>query len=112
MTSEARVKCVPNTMIMGVGCGNSYSISNPTRSFIRKTFPWPRSQHGYEAVDHKPSIALFDRDRHLDLQKRHVDEKTIANCRDCAHGALMSKRAVVSAHMRRHTIRARPEIAH
>ena len=41
MTSDARVKCVPNTMIIGVGCGNSYSISNPTRSFIRNTFPTP-----------------------------------------------------------------------
>ena len=29
MMSDARVKCVPNTMIMGVGCGKSYSISNP-----------------------------------------------------------------------------------
>jgi hypothetical protein len=27
---------VPSTMIIGVGCGKSYSISNPTRIFIRK----------------------------------------------------------------------------
>jgi hypothetical protein len=31
--SEARVKCVPSTMIMGVGCGKSYIISNPMRIF-------------------------------------------------------------------------------
>jgi hypothetical protein len=39
MTSEARLKCVPSTMIIGVGCGKSYSISNPTRIFTRKAFP-------------------------------------------------------------------------
>src|SRR2546423_6042186 len=39
MMSDARVKCVPSTMIIGVGCGKSYSISNPTRIFIRKCHP-------------------------------------------------------------------------
>src|SRR6186713_503142 len=102
MTSEARVKCMPNTMIIGVGCGNSYCISNPTRSFIPKTFSWLRSQNGYEAVEHKALSALFDRERHLVLQKRDAGEKTIANCSDCAHGARMSEKAVVSAHTRRH----------
>jgi hypothetical protein len=32
------VKCVPSTMIIGVGCGKSYTISYPTRSFIRNAF--------------------------------------------------------------------------
>src|SRR6202008_5052387 len=47
MMSDALVKCVPSTMIIGVGCGKSYSISNPTRIFIRNTLlvmssRWPR----------------------------------------------------------------------
>src|SRR3954454_577679 len=85
MTSEARVKCVPNTMIIGVGCGNSYSISNPTRSFIR--FPLAKLPTWLRSGRSQGFDGLFGRERQLALQKRGTGEKTIANCGDCAHGA-------------------------
>jgi hypothetical protein len=69
---------------------------------MQTSFSWPSSQHGYEAIEHKAFTALFDRERHLALQKRGAGEKTIANCGDCAHGAPMSERAVVCAHTLRH----------
>src|SRR5439155_5463081 len=52
MMSDARVKCVPNTMIIGVGCGKSYSISNPTRIFIRSV-----SHANTSTEDRNPSLA-------------------------------------------------------
>jgi hypothetical protein len=44
-------------MIIGVGCGKSYSISNPTRSFIRNAFLLaPRN--GYESSKCKQMAAF------------------------------------------------------
>jgi hypothetical protein len=55
----------------------------------------------------KRAIRPFRRPYSIDsgnsaLQKPGAGEKTIANCCDCAHGAPMSERTVVSAHTRRH----------
>jgi hypothetical protein len=47
------------TMIMGVGCGKSYSISNPRLIFIRNKPPRSGSADGYEAVSIQAGAALF-----------------------------------------------------
>src|SRR4029453_4166518 len=75
--SDARVKCVPSTMIIGVGCGKSYNISNPTRIFIRNAFrfaspKWLRSRRI------QGGTALFG-------QMRSIRQKAMAICRERAH---------------------------
>src|SRR5438876_8790993 len=78
MTSDARVKCVPSTMIIGVGCGKSYTISYPTRSFIQlpsRLF----LTNGYETAGYKAIARLFD-------QIRAIRQKAIAICRERVQG--------------------------
>src|SRR5881392_2376257 len=59
MMSDARVKCVPNTMIIGVGCGKSYSISNPTRICIRSTSP-ARSENRLPPLSRRRAKVIGD----------------------------------------------------
>src|SRR4051794_8524212 len=88
MTSDARVKCVPNTMIIGVGCGKSYSISNPTRIFIRNAFPLAFG-NGDEAIEYKAPTALFGRWVPL-------AQKAMAIRPERAHGGQCSKMSTAS----------------
>src|SRR5665213_272905 len=95
MMSDARVKCVPSTMIIGVGCGNSYSISNPTRIFIRNTLPVASKKLATKAVECKAGGLVRST---ACGQIRARSQKAMANCRESAHGAgcpniLVSRRA-------------------
>src|SRR5436190_19987085 len=89
--SDARVKCVPNTMIIGVGCGKSYSISNPTRIFIRKCHPVYPFQMATKPQETRRATALFG-------LLRSMCQKAMAICRERAHRERCSKTSNASRH--------------
>jgi hypothetical protein len=81
-------------MIIGVGCGKSYCISNPTRIFIRNTSPTFIGSDDYEAIEYKVLTDLFD-------QMHPFRKKAIANRLERAHGGRMSQPVVIVSVRRR-----------
>jgi hypothetical protein len=74
-------------MIIGVGCGNSYSISNPTRIFTGTAFEGASARIGYETLEYKPLSAF------IPSHTAFAGKKAIAYWRICAQACTMSEKS-------------------